>query len=246
MRRGLWMLILLAASPAWATFSLVQSVASAACGGTSATCAVTVASTGSGNVILVWLAGSADPALSVISSVSGGGTYSVPAGCAITDAGNNFSASCAYTLSSTSGTTSITVTRNNSTTEVWRVYVEEYSFTGSGVALDPGGSGGVGTVDQTSTCSTCTGVPLSIASGPNDLIGQFAVGNSGVSVSSVAGLYVLESAVASSGYADNLNTTSGAAVSWTFSTSAAHVFSAIAINESTSSAHPAQPWAILP
>src|SRR5574343_953860 len=102
-----------ASSVASNTFTLVQQqdVDNAIC--TSApTCVFTVTSTGSGNLLVI-TATQFSGGANYISSISGGGTWVVPTGANYQMANACCGAvSSGYVLSSTSGTTSITVTWN--------------------------------------------------------------------------------------------------------------------------------------
>lgn len=210
-------------NPAWATWTLVQNVISSACTTNSSTCAVTVASTGSGHVIFIGLLG--EIASMTISSVSGGGAYTHPSACAASESGTNVRASdCAYTLASTSGTTSITVTRNSSTSSAWHICAAEVSFTASSVSVDTGNANG-NTNTSTSASTSATGVTLSIL-GSNDVIFQILSGGTPTAINeSYAGVFA-----AATGSATLINTTTGTAPTWTQSSNQ-WAASAIAVAE---------------
>lgn len=71
-------------------------------------CSLTIPSTTAGNLIFIHQLDSSGNEISSVSD-AGADTFSVPAGCAIIVTGLNESQSCAYTLSVTGGTTSLTV-----------------------------------------------------------------------------------------------------------------------------------------
>lgn len=209
--------------PAWATWTVVQHVLSGACGTTSNTCAVTVASTGSGNVIVVGIG--IGSTTQHITAVSAGGTFTIPpSACFSTDTAGK-GTDCAYTLSSSSGVTSITVTRSNTSSAAWRVGITELSFTSGPVSVD---TGSPQTRDQTVSTTTPAGVALTLA-GSNDAVFQII---NGVSPTNVSVPYNTASDFGSNaGFATNINTTDGTAPTWTQSNGHA-ALSAIAFTES--------------
>ena len=93
--------------------------------------AMTIPSTGSGH--LLFLQSANLTASSYISSVSGGGTWVVPAGCQINLSGVG-PLSCAYVLSSSSGATSVTVTMSSSSVNGFVLY--EVSRSSGSFVLD--------------------------------------------------------------------------------------------------------------
>jgi hypothetical protein len=200
-----------AASTTWAVVQ--QAISSGACTFSSATCNLTVASTGSGHLIVVTMgiAGTGE----YITGVSGGGTYTEFAGntCAGQDS-SGLGTDCAYTLSSTSGATTITVTRTNTTSYAWRISMTELSSTAA-MSLD---SGCPQVRDQTTGTASPAGVTLTLA-GANDVIIQNIWGGVMSAISSPYNSYASFSA--DLGTAASLNTLSGTAPTWTQASSKA-------------------------
>lgn len=225
MKRFLLLLLLLCSLPSWATWTVVQHKISGACTASSSTCAVTVTSTGTGNVIVIGMAIASN--VEAIVSVSGGGTYSHPAGCNGTS-GSTFGTDCAYTLASTSGTTSITVTRTDATTHTWRVAATELSFTSGPVSVD---SGSPQTRTQTTAVTNPAGVTLTLT-GSNDAIYQMILSTTPSAITSPYSTNVDFSGPG--GFAVSINTVSGTAPTWTTASSAA-ALSAIAFTETAAS-----------
>jgi hypothetical protein len=104
-------------------------------------------------------------AAGTVSSVSGGGTWVHPAGCAGTDSTAG-SSDVAYSLSSTSGATTVTVTHTlTSMSDV--VNFAEYSFTGTSVSFDA-----CNNRDQSTAAANIAGATLGSLTGTNDVIVQ--------------------------------------------------------------------------
>jgi hypothetical protein len=144
------------------TTSLAQAVYNASCAA-GTTCATTVASTGAGNLGVIFAAAS-----QAITSVSGGGTWVVPSGCMIAQF---HTASCAYNLNLTGAATSITITWAASAAVNPRVSYREYSTIGTGWQLDTASSGGLATVYNSTASTTQSGPALTI-SGAGDVVIQ--------------------------------------------------------------------------
>jgi hypothetical protein len=130
----------------------------------SPTCSITVPSTGSNHLLFLE---SADEAFTHITSVSGGGSWVVPTGantCQIQFAisSQNNANSCAYVLSSTSGTKSISVTMSGSASTAF-LFWEIATTTGSFV-LDAHGSA------INNTTSFFNNGPTLTLTGSNDVI----------------------------------------------------------------------------
>ena len=178
------------------TFALVQQVGVHVCNG-STTCNIKVAATGS-NHLLVVTAGSAAGTSSLVTGVSGGGTWAAPTACQ-TSNGNWGSVSCAYNLSSTSGATTITLTLSN--TNTYNVEFWEYSFTSSSASLDA-----LAATQQTGNGSTVSGVNLTLG-GSNDVILQWSECNA----TAVAAPYGDFKATTNTAFADNENSINVAA-----------------------------------
>jgi hypothetical protein len=218
--------IVLSPSRAHATWGFVQHKENAPCSSSSSTCAVTVTSTGSGHVgVILGIAGS-NSTTATISSVSGGGTWTVPpsSGCSLGNSAPGGMVSCAYTLSTAASATSITVTWGTSSPGSYvSVDFYEFSFTASSVALDK-----VGTQAVTTAAANLPGVTLTLT-GTNDVIVQ--AGQFSASATACASPYNTNSAFPNGNAACYaINQSSGTAVTYT-NTSSSAVFNAIAIKE---------------
>src|SRR5581483_8583218 len=99
------LIVLACSSPCWATWALISATTPKSCAA-STSCAVTVASTGSGHLMVARAAFASSS--SVITSASGAGTWVHPTGCHGSDA-NGGGGDWIYNLSSTSGATSVTL-----------------------------------------------------------------------------------------------------------------------------------------
>lgn len=201
------------------TFTLVQqqNVDNATC--TSApTCVFTVTSTGTGHLLVI-TATQFSGAANYISSVSGGGTWVVPTGANYQMANACCGAvSSAYVLSSTSGTTSITVTWNGTFAAL--LDFREFSFTGGSTSLDTGAT------LYDSVAGTSQPGPALTLSGSSDAIMQSSVCESGPNA--IDGSYIGTYFAGFSGYAYKINTGSGTAPNWTLPASGRCTTSAIA------------------
>lgn len=124
------------------------------CAGTG--CTLTVPSTGSAHAMTLWAFESNG---NKISSVANGGTWQVPTttGCQ-PSSGPVGQLSVAYVLSSSSGTTSISITFAGTVSDVTVIY-NEVSWSGSSVTFDTCAANNPGTNGST----TATGPTLSIA-----------------------------------------------------------------------------------
>lgn len=186
------------------------------------TCAVTTASTTAGNAVVYWAVVSGQTSLSSVS----GETTSLCAGCAVSDSTDNVTLSVRYSTSITGGTTSTTCT-----------IAAAGGYIGCGMAeIKLTGTGGIsfdtsGTTGRLVTCSTCTG-PTLTPTGINDILLHIAVFHNFPPNSGVTGTgYVqgLDGSVSFTSEAHHLNTTSGAAPSWTASSASDAFISAIAL-----------------
>lgn len=204
MKRLSILLILLATSPAWATFTLVQKVVNNACG-TGTTCAITTSATGSGNIIFIGVAVASGT--KTISSISAGGTFAHCTGTDASVSGTN-SSDAQYTLSSTGGVTSMTVTINSSA-GAWVAEMQEWSFTGT-PSIDVCGS------ISNSTTTNRGGVDLTALTGSNDLLYQVIESISGITVTAINGAYSNTDLGARYGFAAAANSTTGTAPTWTW------------------------------
>jgi len=187
----------------------VQSVYSN--GLTGATFNITVPATGLGNLLFIQLTDTSGSA-AYVSAVSGGGTWVVPtAGSSTCQFVDNSAGSvgCAYVLSSTSGTTTITITPTI-TTDYYSVEYWEESWTGGGSAsLDIAGS-----VSHNSALTSIPGVTLSL--GGNDVCFQDIVLNGGTPVLSISSPYNTNAVYQGFyGYANAANITTSTSPSWT-------------------------------
>ena len=205
-------------------FAVVQKVAtnSSSCSGT--TCTITVASTGSGHLLVLAGVGDSTGSAHSFSSASGGGSWVHCTAC--TNGGLFFGSTyssndIAYVLSSSSGATSITWTWNGSMTSSGLLF-EELSYSGSTITYDTAGNGGL-----LAACSSCSGVALSPA-GSQEVIIQY--GNPLNSITGISGgtygNLIIDSNFSDS-FATQLNSANGTAPAW--STSSSGTFWPIAI-----------------
>lgn len=226
----LLLLLLLSVCPSWGTWALIQHPNTTLCtAGT--TCNLTVTSTGTGHVLIGVLLQATTTA--AISSVSGGGTWVHPASCSASDT-NGGSVDVAYVLSSTSGTTTITVTSTKSFVSqngVWEV--GEYSFTASPAVFDA-----CGTPASRTTGTTIAGAAISLT-GTNDVIIQ-AIGCGQTCSTSATGGFVGATPWLSpndfpggDGVGGSINTSSTTAPNWAQSPTATAAVTAIAIKETS-------------
>jgi trimeric autotransporter adhesin len=217
---ALLFLLLGATGPAWATFTRVQHVVNTGCAaGTS--CTLSVSATGAGNILMVAIA---TPGIAkTISSVSAGGTFSHCSGSNGSDA-NGASSDIRYTLNSSSGVTSITVTLSSSVVAPWTVALEEYSFTGT-VSVDTCGS-----IDN-SINTARGGVVLTALTGTNDLLMQAIATGATIQVSAINGAYSSATDFGRHGFAVAANSVVGTAPIWTFTGNSRSAGSGLAIKE---------------
>ena len=181
-------------------------------------CAVTVASTGSGHILIAMFGGSTPSAVS-----DGVNAWVHAPNCAI---GN---VDCWYVLSSKPGATSIKGTVPSGGGRGVAFY--EFSVgAGCSAVLDSSNS----VADSTASLSQ-PGIPLTLK-GTNDVIVQQIF--SGPSILSINNGYTEAKAPTNLAAASLLNTTSGAAPAWTLQSSASANVSAIAISESCSVSGP--------
>jgi hypothetical protein len=215
-----------------ASWTLVQHVSNTSCPRNNASCTVTVGATGSGNVLVATvffdsLAGAP------ISSVSGAGTWNL---CPTSSCFNGqvaVAVDAAYNLSSTNGITSITVTLGASGCTAggchWTTEILEYSLSaGNTASFDTANNLG-------STCSgtSCPGVGLTL-SGTNDVIVQY-FGEAVAAVTAISNPYTSPADFINNfgGVAGAINTSSGAAPTWTVASNTSGSAGAIAISEIT-------------
>ena len=203
------------------TFAKTHIVSSSGCATNTNTCAITVAATVAGRIGVI-MAGLPNGNGS-ISSISGAGTWASPAGCDAYWSAHGQSVACAYNLSETSGATTITVTWSTSSPglSVGFTYFE-YSYSGASVSYDTSGNRA-----ETVSGNPRNGVTLTL-SGTNDVIVQSQIW---ISASSVGSPYGNFTAFAGStgDAADNENTASGTAPSWTYSANQTPQFNGVAL-----------------
>jgi len=221
--------IVLAAAPAWAGFTLVQSGS-----GTTTTTTCTIAglsAIGARDLLVV-----ADDMFSFSgtsnSATDGTNTYSHCSNCNLGDSVALVRTDMWYVLSaaSTAGSTTVTVTRSGSLGGF--CYFAEYSYSGTAAAVDASGS-----ADSTAAL-THGGIALTLT-GTNDAVVQGTVTGSGAAtISSIASggsaSYTspfLHPNTQRSAMAGALNTTDGSAPTWTLSGSARSVTAAMAFSE---------------
>ena len=232
--------------PAWATWTLTQTKQNGACpaGTNQTTCAITVTSTGAGHLIVVFVGGvfSSNGTTMSISSISGGGTYTHCASCLINS--GPCTVTCAadafYTLSSTSGTTTITVTMSAKVGSgaIWQAWMIEASFTGSSIALNDGGTNS----HTASSISTIAGVvPGTSTAGLLRCITTFYDSSTNNPVTSVDSGYTNQFSGACAttpcyGFGTLINTSSSAQPTWTLTNLATihDIVQQIAFSENTS------------
>lgn len=196
------------------TFTFIQQKFSACAANP---CTVTVTSTGSGH-LLVLTATEDSGSARYITSASGGGTWVVPAGCQSLNAASG-ATSCAYVLSSSSGTTSVSVTYTAGTA----LHVTFWEY-----LVSPGTAsfGKTGVQNTTSGATPVPGVGLT-GLGSSDVIFQWVILSASIGgPTAVSGSYIhlLNNAGSStglnySGYASLENSGSGTAPNWTVPTS---------------------------
>lgn len=206
--KNLFLIIVLLTSPAWATFALVQHPCNASCAAGTTPCTVTTSATGANNLIVVTVFLDYASASPTISSVSGGGTYTHCANCGIsnTTVGRP---DASYTLASTSGATSITVTLSATTgANPWHACVREYSATSPvlNTGATPSGNRNQSTNSLTPADVTLT---MSVNNGLNIQFGTFAG-----TASALSGFANCDFP-SGNGICDKLNTTSGTSANWT-------------------------------
>ena len=195
-------IFLLASSPAWATFALVQHPNNGACG-TGSTCTITLTQAiGTGNLLYVQTTQSGSTART-ISSINNGGSWVFPASCQ--QASSNGSVACGYVLSSTGGSTTALITLSGTVSGGWEAFFVEVSSSTRSVALEPAAAG-----EATSTCANCASPNLTLSALNHALF---------------AGMWLNGTITACTGWscdiqngdavAWKLNTTSGTGVTWT-------------------------------
>ena len=201
-----------------ASFGTATQDVHASCG-TSLTCTLTVASTGTGHLLV--LVGQvystthiAEASWPVYASASGGGSWVWCPSCtnyARLAYADQVSQVAAYVLSSTSGTTSVSMTLTGSAPSGWALEFVEVPYTGSGLALDGAG------INTSTSCgsSACVGATLPI-SGTTDYLLQY-IRSFQAAPTGITGAYTDFTDYVSatkSAVAGAKNTTTGTAPSW--------------------------------
>jgi hypothetical protein len=228
MRKFLCIAILLCALPSWATWSIVQTKCNAACAG-GTTCGITTSATGTGNLIVVGSIVDFTGATQSISSVSGGGTYTHST---VARAVTGGEIDMSYTLASTAGATTITLTLSASTvSNQWRACMAEFSSSTGGIALDTGAtpqaSNSIASAAPVSPALTVSGANLAVVS--EILWGGTITGAS--SPYNVSGLQPN-----GNGFAVAINIVSGSGAAWTPTTVNTGGAAAIAFKENAGGA----------
>lgn len=229
--------LLLLSCPAWATWTLLQDKSTGSCSGASATCSVTMTSTGAGHLIT---AEAIYPgAGGSITSASCGGTLTHCPSCFVEEATNLISEDGAYILSSSSGTTSCSITLTTNPGGSWKAEFQEWSFTGSSISLDTGATP-TNNRDQTTTSTSIAGPSLTL-SGTSDVIVE--MNNAAGTTNSISGGcsggtgYTLGTGLTSSkSIAYCYNTADATAPTWTQATAARAALGAMAFQEGSGAA----------
>jgi len=231
------MVLALATSPAWASWTLVQHVYSASnC--TTTTCSITVSAIGTNHAIAV--VGGVSSTSDAISSVSDGhSTYLVPSACVAHDSGATRSVYCGYTPCSVSGGTSVTVTRSATTAARFEVW--EFSSSKSGCPTLDSGAVPINATDNSTNSSSPAGTTLTLNASSSDAIVQWIY--SSVNISSVS--FNVCSATATTdlvsgwGWTNVINVVncggSGNSPTWTLASATHSVVGGIAFAEPSSS-----------
>ncbi len=213
---------LLVSLPAFAVWTFNSSrSATAACSGSS--CSITVPSTTSGDTGVIMVA-TDSTTQSTISSISGGGTGTIPTGCAAVDSSAG-GVALAFIPALSSGVTSITVNLNNSP-GAWTIDFRDYTSSGGSVTQD--GSCGASSL---SSCTSCVAPAATGLSGTSDVVvSNINPFNSITAASSPCGNFV-EIAPNNNGVADHLNTSSGTGCTMTQSSAGTASADTIALKE---------------
>lgn len=207
-------------NPTTTTFTHVQHVGTSNSCPNTTSCTITVSSTCSTCVGIIFGMQGVNV---FISSVSGAGTWIVPAGCQLYNGGIVLATSCAYNLSETSGTTSLVVTWNGTNVGGGLYYVET-SWTGATPTIDTSGAtfDGVSGGTQVGQALTLTGTSDFIVQGIASQSSPSAITGSYLSLTTIGG-------GGDGGGAYIVNTSSGSAPTWTTGAATESVVNAIAI-----------------
>ncbi len=150
----------------------------------SPTCSLTVPSTGTGHLLFLVSGGEAGQYISRTTVPTGAGTWVVPTACEglVTASSINYTISCAYVLSSTSGATSISITMSASASDVGFAYFEVARSSGS-FAVDT-----IPSANNNSASFTPGGVAFTL-SGTNDALFQVIMCPGGAETASLYPYY---------------------------------------------------------
>ena len=222
----------LSCSPAWATWSTVQTVSTptnTTCSTGATTCAISVSSSGVGHIIGISFGCdsiSFTGSCTLVSATDNAGTpdtFSTPV-CGF-DATRGRNVCAAYTLSSTGGATTVTLTRTSSTGYNWAFAVYEIATSAGPAVLDT-----TGTIDDSMSMTSQPGVALTLT-GVNDAIIQAMDAAKSIGALSITNPY--SNQVFVSHYASGLaiNTASGGAPTFAWPLSGVAAAVAIAFKE---------------
>lgn len=178
-------------------------------GGT--TCAVTVASVGANHLLVAFMlyVSTSGSALTV-SVASAGETWTHCSSCAfLATGGSGNGTDAAYVLTAAGGETTVTCTISSATNSYLSCGVFEYAWSGSTRTFDVSNGG------LDATCTSCTGQVLTLT-GTSDVVMQFAVPEQTISaITGGAGYTNPQQFYGGNGIAGAINTTNGAAPTWT-------------------------------
>ena len=218
------------------TFGFVRIVAIGGGGGsgcpatTGTTCTFTVPATGSGNVGIIYTA--VGQVSTLATSVSGGGTWTCPAGAGISYTAGTMSLSGCYNLNLTGSVTSIVITYGATLSNYPEVFYLECTQSGTAASYNTSRS------ESRNGASPLAGEDLTGASpvftASNSIIVQ-AVAYAGSTPTGITGgspaygHFQTPMPLTNMSIADSENTTTGTAPSWTYGSSSFGAFSALAI-----------------
>jgi hypothetical protein len=231
MKKLLILLVLLfAALPVEASWTLVQHPFNNACTSGTSTCTVTMTqNTGSNNLLVFMYGGFSSAGTPQLSSINAGGTFVHCSNCSAKDTNNN-AVDAGYVLQSTSGVGSITVTMTavGNSAGTWVMTAYEYSTTLGPPVFDASGSG------ADTACTSCAGQALTLG-GANDAIGTVVSPNA--SCSTVTSPYTNPNDTSTANAAGAINTASGSAPTFTCVSGTAAV-AAMAFKETAAAGAP--------
>jgi len=219
------------------TWSLIQLKYNSSAGGgtggsgcavSTTTCTVTVSSVGAGHLVVMVPFSGSSAGTSIAWSAGSGETWTHCGGtngCLFAGA-NAGAVDAAYVLSATGGETSFTCTVASAPPSYFACAIFEYAWSGATIAFDA--SNGA----YTSSCTSCSGIGLTL-SGSKDVIIQVGLpAQSLTAISGGAGYTNPQQFYDGAGQAGAINTTNGAAPTWTQSPAGPNVAMAIAFKGS--------------